>query len=113
MPLVFRLSYQELDKLTTGFAECARSAQCASFKHHFDDCAERVQEQQENPDHKGPKEDCVEECEFHRHLSCWKPKRGIPWGLVVTELIMIVDLVFHLQHCATQCAAPKLWRLLK
>lgn len=44
--------------------ECARTAQCAPLKHHFDECAERVAAQQENPDHKGPKEDCVEECEF-------------------------------------------------
>ncbi|KAK0514141.1 hypothetical protein JMJ35_003863 [Cladonia borealis] len=62
--------------------ECARSAQCLPYKHHFDECAERVTKQHENPDHKGPKEDCVEE-------------------------------FFHLQHCATQCAAPKLFRMLK
>jgi Ubiquinol-cytochrome C reductase hinge protein len=24
-----------------------------------------------------------------------------------------LDIVFHLQHCATQCAAPKLFRMLK
>ncbi|KAL9136406.1 MAG: hypothetical protein Q9175_002392 [Cornicularia normoerica] len=62
--------------------ECAKSAQCAPAKHHYDDCAERVTQQHQNPDHKGPKEDCVEE-------------------------------FFHLQHCATQCAAPKLFRQLK
>ena len=63
--LLLRLSYQEITKLIIGIAECARSAQCAPFKHHFDECAERVREQQENPDHAGPKEDCVEECEFN------------------------------------------------
>ncbi|KAL2000412.1 hypothetical protein VTN02DRAFT_3096 [Thermoascus thermophilus] len=62
--------------------ECANSSQCAPFKHHFDECVERVTRQQEDPDYKGPKEDCVEE-------------------------------FFHLQHCATQCAAPKLWKALK
>ncbi|KAM0806222.1 ubiquinol-cytochrome C reductase hinge protein-domain-containing protein [Usnea florida] len=62
--------------------ECAKSAQCAPLKHHYQECAERVTAQHENPDHKGPKEDCVEE-------------------------------FFHLQHCATQCAAPKLFRQLK
>jgi len=63
--------------------ECARSAQCAGYKHHFDACVERVTAQQENPDeHQGPKEDCVEE-------------------------------FFHLQHCATACAAPKLFKQLK
>ena len=44
--------------------ECAKSAQCASVKHHYDECAERVTRQLEKADHKGPKEDCVEECEF-------------------------------------------------
>ncbi|OAP55780.1 ubiquinol-cytochrome c reductase subunit 6 [Fonsecaea erecta] len=41
--------------------ECARSAQCAGYKHHFDECVERVTQQEEDPDHKGPKENCVEE----------------------------------------------------
>ncbi|KAL8710707.1 MAG: hypothetical protein Q9220_004725 [cf. Caloplaca sp. 1 TL-2023] len=63
-------------------AECAESNECAPLKHHFDACAQRVQQQHENENHKGPKEDCVEE-------------------------------FFHLSHCATQCAAPKLFRALK
>jgi len=33
-------------------------------KHHFDECVERVTQQLEDPDFKGPKEDCVEECKF-------------------------------------------------
>ncbi|MCJ1274912.1 hypothetical protein MMC21_002710 [Puttea exsequens] len=44
--------------------DCARSAQCSGYKHHYDECAERVQHQHGNPNHKGPKEDCVEECSF-------------------------------------------------
>ncbi|KAL8960224.1 MAG: hypothetical protein Q9193_003031 [Seirophora villosa] len=47
--------------------ECARSSQCAPLKHHYDACAERVQQQEEDEDYKGPKEDCVEEC---RWCSC-------------------------------------------
>lgn len=43
--------------------ECAKSAQCAPAKHHYEECAERVTKQHEDPNHKGPKEDCVEECE--------------------------------------------------
>ncbi|KAL4798654.1 ubiquinol-cytochrome C reductase hinge protein-domain-containing protein [Aspergillus venezuelensis] len=62
--------------------ECANSAQCAPYKHHYDECVERVTSQQEDEDYKGPKEDCVEE-------------------------------FFHLAHCATQCAAPKLFKALK
>ncbi|EKV04641.1 Cytochrome b-c1 complex subunit 6 [Penicillium digitatum] len=62
--------------------ECAHSAVCAPYKHHYDECVERVTRQQEDEDYKGPKEDCVEE-------------------------------FFHLTHCVTACAAPKLWRELK
>ncbi|CAF9911951.1 MAG: hypothetical protein ALECFALPRED_007780 [Alectoria fallacina] len=85
-------------------AECAKSAQCAPAKHHYDECAERVTKQHENPDHKGPKEDCVEECEFHGDI--W-----LRLGDILTEREFYP--VFHLQHCATQCAAPKLFRQLK
>ncbi|KAH6900747.1 ubiquionol cytochrome C reductase hinge protein [Thelonectria olida] len=59
--------------------ECRNSAQCHSVKHHFDECVERVQQQESEG---GAKEDCVEE-------------------------------FFHLAHCATACAAPKLWSKLK
>jgi len=63
--------------------DCARSSQCAGYKHHYDECVERVTYMHEHPDEfKGHKEDCVEE-------------------------------FFHLQHCATQCAAPKLFKTLK
>ena len=43
--------------------ECKQSKQCAPAKHHFDDCVERVQ-QQESED--GAQEDCVEECTCNR-----------------------------------------------
>ncbi|CAH0018511.1 unnamed protein product [Clonostachys rhizophaga] len=59
--------------------ECKNAPQCASAKHHFDHCVERVQQQEEDG---GAKEDCVEE-------------------------------FFHLAHCATDCAAPKVWARLK
>lgn len=45
--------------------ECAKSARCAPLKHHYDECVERFTEQKENPEHKGPKENCVEECGFN------------------------------------------------
>ncbi|KAL2378280.1 hypothetical protein RJZ90_006113 [Blastomyces dermatitidis] len=44
--------------------ECANSAKCAPAKHHFDECVERVTRNSEDPDFKGPHEDCVEECKF-------------------------------------------------
>jgi len=64
--------------------ECAKSSQCRGYKHHYDECVERVTAHENDPEaHKGQhKEDCVEE-------------------------------FFHLQHCATQCAAPKLFKQLK
>lgn len=40
-----------------------KTQQCAPLKHHYDECAERVQ-QQEEKDGKAH-EDCVEECEWH------------------------------------------------
>lgn len=43
-------------------SECANSAQCAPYKHHYDECVERVLRQEEDEDFKGTKEDCVEEC---------------------------------------------------
>ncbi|EEH40723.2 hypothetical protein PAAG_02699 [Paracoccidioides lutzii Pb01] len=44
--------------------ECANSPKCAPAKHHFDECVERVTRNSEEPDFKGPHEDCVEECKF-------------------------------------------------
>ncbi|KLJ11022.1 ubiquinol-cytochrome c reductase subunit 6 [Blastomyces silverae] len=44
--------------------ECANSAKCAPAKHHFEECVERVTRNSEDPDFKGPHEDCVEECKF-------------------------------------------------
>jgi ubiquinol-cytochrome c reductase subunit 6 len=43
--------------------DCANSAKCAPYKHHYDECVERVtRQEEEGDDFKGVKEDCVEEC---------------------------------------------------
>lgn len=106
--------------------ECKNSKQCAPAKHHFDECVERVTNAPD--DDGGEKEDCVEECEF-----C--PYQPTPHGLLELEIGCIIAAfatcfmesqkwtrvlirrrffaVFHLAHCATQCAAPKLWSILK
>lgn len=42
--------------------ECANSDECWVPKHHFDKCVARVTAADEEPDSKGPQEDCVEEC---------------------------------------------------
>lgn len=46
--------------LTILVTDCAKSKQCAPYKHHYDECVERVTEQQ-GKDGKAD-EDCVEEC---------------------------------------------------
>jgi len=102
--------------LMTGI-ECKNSKQCAPAKHHFDECVERVTNASEED---GANEDCVEECEFvpakpqsRRRLpqppGYPRQKLTVRWK---TNHILIV-LVFHLAHCAAQCAAPKLWSVLK
>ncbi|THW49196.1 Non-heme 11 kDa protein of cytochrome bc1 complex [Aureobasidium pullulans] len=42
--------------------ECAKSSECAPYKHHYDHCVERVTKQQE--ENGKADEDCVEECEY-------------------------------------------------
>ena len=44
-----------------------RTAQCAPLKRHYDECAERVQQQEE--EHGKAEEDCVEECKCR--LMSW------------------------------------------
>lgn len=72
------------------------------------------QEKHASEGKKGPHEDCVEECEFILfHLlsliSC-----GVSWSESGTLIVgWVCLLVFHLTHCATQCAAPKLFAQLK
>ena len=77
-----------------------RSRECAPIKHHYDECAERVTKQIE--EHGKASEDCVEECMF---LLGWHPLKECIANLRL--------LVFHVMHCANQCAAPKLFRELK
>jgi ubiquinol-cytochrome c reductase subunit 6 len=56
---VYRLEEPPEQVLTT-FPECMKSQQCAPLKHHYDECAERVTQQQE--ENGKADEDCVEEC---------------------------------------------------
>ena len=64
---------ERVHELTKTLAECARSSQCVGFKHHFDECVERVTSASEDADSQGPKEDCVEECKS----SLQRPKERI------------------------------------
>lgn len=69
-----------LDTLREKYSETV----CHSFKHHFDECVERVTHAQEQPGYEDleEKEDCVEE-------------------------------FFHLQHCLNDHIAPVLFNKLK
>lgn len=60
--------------------ECKNAPQCAPAKHHYDDCAARVQKQEAEGE---VTEDCVEECTFSLalytfslllllHTAAWK-----------------------------------------
>jgi hypothetical protein len=56
---VYRLE-EAPEQVLTIFSECMKSQQCAPLKHHYDECAERVTQQQE--ENGKADEDCVEEC---------------------------------------------------
>lgn len=87
--------------------ECMKSQQCAPLKHHYDECAERVQQQQE--ENGKADEDCVEECKLHQMRRLFAaPRNSSPSICVLTRFA-----VFHLMHCASACAAPKLFAQLK
>ncbi|ODQ63113.1 Non-heme 11 kDa protein of cytochrome bc1 complex [Nadsonia fulvescens var. elongata DSM 6958] len=64
--------------------EKAAETVCHDFKHHFDECVERVTKSQQDPDYEQLeyKEDCVEE-------------------------------FFHLEHCINDNTANSLFKLLK
>lgn len=81
--------------------ECMTTKECSPAKHHYDECVERVTGKIEN-DGKSD-EDCVEECR--------NPSPSNNTEIHTDNSAFVV--VFHLIHCASACAAPKLWRELK
>ena len=83
-----------------------RTAQCAPLKHHYDECAERVQQQEQ--EHGKAHEDCVEECKSFSLRRNTMYSRG---PASARDADMSTD--FHMMHCASQCAAPKLFRQLR
>lgn len=108
-------------KLTLRATDCKNSKQCHEPKHHFDECVERVTAAQSEEG--GAKEDCIEECRWPQMSPsfCFPALRGWPtaigsWtphGGLDRALANMSTAVFHLAHCASQCAAPKLWSVLK
>lgn len=53
-----------LTRFSSSSTECARSKECHHHKQEYDACVERVTAAQDGEQHKGPHEDCVEECTF-------------------------------------------------
>lgn len=94
-----------------GGTECKNSAQCAPAKHHFDECVERVHQQEETDGE--AKEDCVEECRFPPNSCIQKGRIQVVARAPERWLTIFMCLVFHLAHCASACAAPKLWTKLR
>ncbi|ODV93065.1 hypothetical protein PACTADRAFT_5391 [Pachysolen tannophilus NRRL Y-2460] len=64
--------------------ECSESTKCTPYLHHFHECTERVTKEQEEPGY--AEKEHKEDC---------------------------VEEFFHLQHCANDCVAPKLFYKLK
>ncbi|KAF5096942.1 hypothetical protein D0Z00_002602 [Geotrichum galactomycetum] len=75
---------EEPEDVLPALKEKAAEGVCHSFKHHFDECVERVTAAQQEPDYadREYKEDCVEE-------------------------------FFHLEHCINDQTAGSLFKLLK
>ncbi|KAK7716092.1 Cytochrome b-c1 complex subunit 6, mitochondrial [Diaporthe eres] len=96
--------------------ECKESKQCAPAKHHYDECVERVTSQEADG---GAKEDCVEECksqfvEIHHGLGKERSGHDAPHHhAAIAHADSTQRPVFHLAHCATACAAPKVWSKLR
>jgi hypothetical protein len=76
-----------------GVTECRNSKQCAPAKHHFDECVERVTNQQAEG---GAKEDCVEECMLP---PCFPP--GGPCVCLFADSIL-----HHTQSSTSPTARP-------
>ena len=93
--------------------ECANSKQCSHHKDHYDTCVERVTQQAEASGK--PKEDCVEECMSQRlSFYLFHPlSHSLSYYLMFDGFSDHVRVVFELAHCATQCAAPKLFQQLR
>lgn len=96
--------------------ECKESKQCAPAKHHYDECVERVTSQEADG---GAKEDCVEECKSQfveiRH-GLGRERSGLDaphHHAAIAHADSTQRPVFHLAHCATACAAPKVWSKLR
>jgi hypothetical protein len=72
--------------------ECANSKQCAPYKHHFDECVERVTEAQEHAgDNKGPHEDCVEECKWS----------SLPHPIFRSLIETTSNMILTMVHCSS------------
>ena len=72
-------------------AECMQTKQCSPYKHHYDECAERVQKQEEEGGK--AKEDCVEEC-----------KSALHHDVMLKDELTTSSLPSHALRLAVRCA---------
>ncbi|KAF3905952.1 hypothetical protein ABW21_db0202061 [Orbilia brochopaga] len=96
--------------------ECTNTTKCAPFKHHYEECAERVQQWDDTAEEerKGKRESCVEEY-FHL-MHCAVRIAGTFFVVVVTTFT--VSGSWNIASSAKtsaigDCVAPKLWAKLK
>ncbi|KAI1192958.1 ubiquinol-cytochrome C reductase hinge protein-domain-containing protein [Nemania serpens] len=85
-----------------------------------DDAGEEAEEEEEEEELEDPKEKFEEECRNSKQCAPAKHHFDECVERVTNasdddegEKEDCVEEFFHLAHCATQCAAPKLWSVLK
>ena len=91
--------------------ECMKTKECSPLKHHYDECAERVQRQEEEQGK--AQEDCVEECEYQPASHLQRFRVAGPASKLLLDPAADTPPDFHMMHCAAQCAAPKLFKQLR
>ncbi|OIW24873.1 Non-heme 11 kDa protein of cytochrome bc1 complex [Coniochaeta ligniaria NRRL 30616] len=90
------------------------SDESESKEEDTEDEPEEEEEEEEEEELKDPKETLEEECRNSK--QCAPAKHHFEECVERVENGSKEDCVeefFHLTHCATQCAAPKLWSILK
>ncbi|KAL2016847.1 hypothetical protein VTK56DRAFT_2922 [Thermocarpiscus australiensis] len=100
-------------------SEAAASEEPAAEEEPAEEEAEEEEEEEEEPEIVDPKEKLEEECRQSKQCAPAKHHYDECVERVTSAQAQggakedCVEEFFHLAHCATQCAAPKLWSVLK
>lgn len=85
-----------------------RSSQCAGYKHHYEECVERVTYQHEHPEEfKGHKEDCVEECTIAKPNSPLTPHCCLHSPLTTPRASLPPPALCNPMRCAQALQDPQ------